>query len=102
DIVSLNAAAVLVAAGKALDLRHGIAPARAALSSGTAAQKLRNLVAHTHAGGCRPRSWNDGRASGSALRQLRNRGHAARSQRRAGNEGPGGGGAGTAGCLLPA
>ncbi|HWG36938.1 MAG TPA: anthranilate phosphoribosyltransferase [Terriglobales bacterium] len=56
DIVSLNAAAVLVAAGKALDLRHGIALARAALSSGTAAQKLRNLVAHTHAGAGRTHS----------------------------------------------
>ena len=50
DIVSLNAAAVLVAAGQALDLRHGIELARRSLASGAAAKKLADLAAYSQAG----------------------------------------------------
>jgi len=44
DVVALNAAAALVAAGRASDLPEGIALAGAALDSGAAAAKLERLV----------------------------------------------------------
>jgi len=49
DIVLLNAAAVIYAAGKAHDLQHGVAVAAAALDSGAARQKLAALAELTNA-----------------------------------------------------
>jgi anthranilate phosphoribosyltransferase len=49
DIVAINAAAALLAAGVASTLREGMALAETALSSGAAAQKLEVLRAFTTA-----------------------------------------------------
>ena len=49
DIVVLNAAAALLAGGKASDLADGCRLAAAALDSGAAAQALERLVAITNA-----------------------------------------------------
>ncbi len=49
DVVLLNAAPALVAAGLAGDLREGVARAAEAIDSGAAAQCLKNLVAFTQA-----------------------------------------------------
>jgi anthranilate phosphoribosyltransferase len=48
DVVLLNAAAGLVAGGKAGFLREGIEMARASISSGAAASRLERLIALTH------------------------------------------------------
>ncbi|MGH9392548.1 MAG: anthranilate phosphoribosyltransferase [Terriglobales bacterium] len=53
DVVSLNAGAALVAAGKASDLRHGITLARESLAAGAAAEKLAALIEHTRGEGAR-------------------------------------------------
>ena len=47
DVVLLNAAAVLYAAGKAPDLRHGLGLAARAIDSGSAKKKLEELAAFT-------------------------------------------------------
>lgn len=51
DIVLLNAAAALIVAGKAADLRQGVALAAESIASGAAAKALDQLVATTHAPG---------------------------------------------------
>ena len=48
DIVLLNSAAALVVAGKADDLRAGVAAAARSIDSGAAAKSLETLVAITH------------------------------------------------------
>ena len=48
DIVLVNASAALVAAGKATDFREGVAMAAASVDSGSARQKLNELVAFTN------------------------------------------------------
>jgi len=48
DIVLLNAAAGLVAGGKAKNLRAGVDLARASIASGEALQRLKNLVSLSH------------------------------------------------------
>ena len=48
DIVVLNSAALLLAAGKAGDLREGAAQAREALKSGAAAKVLKAYVEASH------------------------------------------------------
>jgi anthranilate phosphoribosyltransferase len=45
DVALLNAAAALVVAGKAKDLKDGVAQGKQALDSGAAAEKLKKLVA---------------------------------------------------------
>ena len=47
DVVLLNAAAVLYAAGKAPDVRHGLGLAAWAIDSGAAKKKLEELAAFT-------------------------------------------------------
>jgi len=47
NVVVLNAAAALVAAGRATDLGEGIPMAETALDSGAARQKLEALIAYT-------------------------------------------------------
>ena len=49
DAVLLNAAGAIAAAGHAKDLREGLGHAREAVDSGTAAQRLEELVAFTRA-----------------------------------------------------
>jgi len=49
DAVLLNAAGAIAAAGRAKDLREGLGHAREAVDSGTAAQRLEELVAFTRA-----------------------------------------------------
>ena len=49
DIVAINAAAALVVAGKATDLREGVALALQAIDSGAAKAKLENLIAVSQA-----------------------------------------------------
>jgi anthranilate phosphoribosyltransferase len=51
DVVVLNAAAALMAAGKAASLEEGIGMAEGALDSGAAADKLDRLVAFTRENG---------------------------------------------------
>ncbi|QJE72790.1 anthranilate phosphoribosyltransferase [Aerophototrophica crusticola] len=51
DIVLLNAAAALIVAGKAGDLKQGVALAAESIASGAAAKALDQLVAITHAPG---------------------------------------------------
>ena len=48
--VLLNAAAALVVAGKAADLREGVALAAAGIDSGAARRALERLVAHVQLG----------------------------------------------------
>ncbi len=48
DVVLLNAAAVMVAGGKASDLRDGVAAASEAIDSGAAGRVLRQLVEYTN------------------------------------------------------
>ena len=50
DVVLLNAAAALVAAGRAEQLREGVPIAAEAIDSGAAERKLRSLVKFTNAG----------------------------------------------------
>jgi anthranilate phosphoribosyltransferase len=50
DVVLLNAAAALVAAGRADHLREAVPRAAAAIDSGAAAEKLRALVEFSTAG----------------------------------------------------
>ena len=45
DVALLNAAAALVVAGKAKDLKDGVAQGKQALDSGAAAQRLQKLIA---------------------------------------------------------
>jgi anthranilate phosphoribosyltransferase len=45
DVALLNAAAALIVAGKARDLREGVALGTKSLDSGAAAAKLKHLVA---------------------------------------------------------
>ncbi|MBU2489964.1 MAG: anthranilate phosphoribosyltransferase [Proteobacteria bacterium] len=49
DVVAVNAAAALVAAGQAKDMAQGIALAREAVTSGAALEKLEKLAAFTRA-----------------------------------------------------
>ncbi len=49
DIVVLNAAAAIVAGGKAADLRAGVAVAREAIASGRALNTLNRLIELTNA-----------------------------------------------------
>jgi anthranilate phosphoribosyltransferase len=51
DVVLINAAAALMAAGKAEDLRQGIALAAAAIDEGRALEKLEALAAYTQENG---------------------------------------------------
>ena len=48
DVTLLNAAAALVAAGKAAELKEGIQLAEAAIDSGAAADKLKALIRFTN------------------------------------------------------
>jgi anthranilate phosphoribosyltransferase len=48
DVVILNAAAAIVAGGKAMDLKAGCAVARASIDSGRAKHKLELLIEHTN------------------------------------------------------
>jgi anthranilate phosphoribosyltransferase len=48
DVVLLNAAAGLVAGGKARSLREGVEMARASITSGAALSRLEKLIAFTH------------------------------------------------------
>jgi anthranilate phosphoribosyltransferase len=48
DIVLLNAAAAIVAAGKAADFKEGIAVAKKSINSGGARQKLKDLCRLSH------------------------------------------------------
>ncbi|MGH6680936.1 MAG: anthranilate phosphoribosyltransferase, partial [Bradyrhizobium sp.] len=45
DVALLNAAAALIVAGRARDLREGVAIGRKSLDSGAAAARLKHLVA---------------------------------------------------------
>jgi anthranilate phosphoribosyltransferase len=49
DVALLNAAAALVVAGKAKDLKEGVAQGRQSLESGAAAARLKKLIAVSHA-----------------------------------------------------
>ena len=49
DVALLNAAAALIVAGKAKDLRDGVAQGQKALDSGGAAEKLKRLIAVSNA-----------------------------------------------------
>ena len=51
DVVLLNAAAALTAAGKAADLKEGVGLAEGAIDSGAAAGKLRALIDFTQENG---------------------------------------------------
>ena len=64
DMVLLNGAAALVAAGKAADFEEGIRTAAESIDSGRALEKLDSLVQFTRA--CRSFSIDDGRTYASA------------------------------------
>src|SRR6202020_1032969 len=55
DVALLNAAAALVVAGRAKDLKEGMALGRRSIDDGAAAERLKRLVAVSNSGaGCTP------------------------------------------------